>query len=338
MNEEILSADQLLQTLNPEGQAANPYPEKIGELDRATFETLLSEATGGRFKALGELDQMLPFRDKFAEASTKLQELEARQKISPFHDPAVSQINQMIGEGRSWDDVAKFIELSRKDVNSISNIEAIALNYELTHGLTREQALEYAHEELGIEIGSDTSLLGQGAQAKLKIKGDEARAQISQKQLQLTSNPMSQQAEQARQQAEQAVSVWRDVLPAVPVILSTALVDQERDIDYSFEYKPSQEIINRAKEEVLNLIAYSPGEYPSNNAGLEKVKKLTNDLVRFYAMDEYVKQLTYDFAAKLRASMVSKNAGTVPARQNATPRSGPVSGQTTRGGKPFPNV
>jgi hypothetical protein len=140
-NGELLNSDDFVNQVNGTGEAPDAnvqMPDKIGEIPTTDFLQSVNGYTEGKIQSLDDFQQLLGYKNKHTELQQKYEQLETQSQISPFHSDFSSEINRLLKDGASQEEVVQFVKLQSMDVeamedkNSIILAKKLALNGKLS--------------------------------------------------------------------------------------------------------------------------------------------------------------------------------------------------------------
>jgi hypothetical protein len=190
---------------NSTGEAPDTTPpQKIGDIDFASFEKSLVEATGGKFKNYGEMQNAIKRLESLSEIESKYSQLEQQSKQSPFSNDFVKKINDMYQSGASDNEIERFFKLQRVNVAEMSNVDKIRQQYqfqfpemsvEQIDGLIEEKYGTTNTEEMSAAKSAQLLIDAKDAEAKLKEMIVESGQSESVRKTQATQEAFKKQAE-----------------------------------------------------------------------------------------------------------------------------------------------
>lgn len=134
-HEELGNPQDFLNSLQGNGEAPTDQPaipEKIGEIPTEDFLNGVSGYTEGKIKSLEDFNNVLSYQDKFSKLQQEYEQIKAQSQISPFANDFTQEINRLVKDGASQEEVVHFIQLQQMDVDAMSDKQAIIMAKKLS--------------------------------------------------------------------------------------------------------------------------------------------------------------------------------------------------------------
>jgi len=254
------------------------------------------EIFGDKYESVDLIKSRL---EEYEIQSQKIQELESKQVT--FANDYVRELNDALTKGISE---KAFNQVYFSDPSKLTPAEKLELSLQWEKDFTPEEAKLYIEDKY--KLGPDEDPDDRSVQvARLMMKADVKEAekfleQYRQKQLTPPSQPDN----------TQIVKAWEPIIPK--------LVDEVKSVTVNnIPYNFSQEILNQAKDEVMNLIAtdfQGDAKNPEHMAFIrgvftDRVKALSFDSAIQYFLTEQTKQKIKEEANPSK-ELGTKNLGT----------------------------
>lgn len=306
---------------------SEPPVERVGNVPLPDFSSALETATGGAFKSIDDLRAAQQAAQREYEYQAKVSELEAKVQgaFKPVND-FVAKLNDLLASGADAQKVENFWRLANTDLNSMTPLDLLVFQKQVENpGLSASDLRAYVLAEYGLD-GDDVDInaLPGAKAAKLQIDANAARQKLQAERValeQVAPKGADPNAEAMRQvQGQAAAAFWNDVLVALPATVNFKYEDKERGIPaYTFEYKPKPEVVDAARQAVLQDVMARPDQYPKTQEGAQRIKEAVDGLVAIYSREEAQRAMFLDLWAALNQQAVLKNAGPIPNRADIVP-------------------
>ena len=261
---QYLSAQELIQSDQggaPGTEDQVPVAEEIAGIPKDQFYNAL-RAEFGEDATVEALKSSRKDAGRASQLEQKIREYEANAKISPYANPAVERINNLMKEGKGIQDVAKYLELSSLDLTTMQPIEAIRRHYALNQpGIPAELIDGLIENDLGFDPSDPEAELTSAQKASLWKKQQDAVSFLKDQQLS-ADNPQAVQAAQEQQQiAQRNVQTWSEVIPTMK--LDQKFEFQVNDQVIELQYQPSAGAVEQARQMAIATIAGNPLAFPA---------------------------------------------------------------------------
>lgn len=324
----------LVQSVTGQGPAPTepePAAEVVAGVPVDQFTKAISELSGGTVKDVETFKRVTQDVGQLTTLQARLQELEAKAALSPYHSPFTEKIDAMVREGRAIADVQKFVELNALDLKTLSPVDALRRQYALDRpGYTPEQLDGLIERDLGFDpTESDLSNKQTGI---LREKTDQAIAALQGMQV-ATENPAAiQAAREAQERAHQVVSVWQQVLPQLPVDQKIS-VPMAEGVTTDLTFKPSAEAVNVARESVMAMVQQNPAAFPPTEETAKALSLMFNNFVSLADQARRDEAIARDAHARATQAALQRVSGNGAALNRPAGTQQTIPNQPT--GKPF---
>jgi len=313
-----LDAAALIQSLQPTGEAPVVTTEEapvdlIADVPADKFFAGLDTLSGGLVK---DRETFKRVTDEASRASTlqqRLNELEARQQISPFHTPLAERINQLAGEGRSPQEILQFVELNSLDLTKLDPIEAIRRNLALSKpGWDADKIDGLIEQTLGFDPSEEGVDLSKRQKAALQDNYEQAIEGLKKHQVAAENPAAVEAAKQAQADHARIVDTWQQVIPTLQVVAPIVLAVAD-DTQTTLTFQPDPRIIAEAQKEVLEIIQSQPDQYKTNPAIAAEVQRWVMDTVAFKERARREETIArHAYAEGLQAALQRTNSNGAP--------------------------
>lgn len=224
---------EIVETPTPE--SATEAPESTEIVEQTTTDTapittteevpvdyakILSEVTEGQFTDVEQFKASLPKLKEYDSLSGKVTELEEKLKVNPFANDFAKTVNDLIGAGKSADEIDNFIKISRLDIDQLPAVDAKVMRM-VKDGYNPEIARQIVESDYPINDFEEGSVDRQILEEKLRVSSIDDRKILKEYKQELTTvdNSAQVQAEQERlnniAKAEQHKQSVKAVVPKI---------------------------------------------------------------------------------------------------------------------------
>ena len=185
-------------------------PEKIGEFETESYFKAMEEISDGSVSNMQQFKEHLEYKNKYSELQQKFDDMQAKQKISPYANDLSKEINEMYRLGATSDEIQHFLNLQKMDISSMSDTEAIKLQMKMSsQGKLSDDDLNSWYEEAYGDPEDELT----GAQ-KVKAMQDAQAARDSLSKFKVDSGQPAAvlKQRQAEQAFEKANTFWGEVV------------------------------------------------------------------------------------------------------------------------------
>lgn len=258
------TSTEIVENTTPEATTEAPASTEI--VEQTTTETapttteeipvdyakIISEVTEGQFTDVEQFKASLPKLKEYDSLSGKVTELEEKLKVNPFANDFAKTVNDLIGAGKSADEIDNFIKISRLDIDQLPAIDAKVMRM-VKDGYNPEIARQIVESDYPINDFEEGSVDRQILEEKLRVSSIEDRKILKEYKQELTTvdNSAQVQAEQERlNNIAKAEQHKQSVKAVVPKIAETIVGLGEKNLngkegdeaiklkfDYNAEYK-----------------------------------------------------------------------------------------------------
>lgn len=216
------------------------------------YAKILSEVTEGQFTDVEQFKASLPKLKEYDSLSGKVTELEEKLKVNPFANDFAKTVNDLIGAGKSADEIDNFIKISRLDIDQLPAVDAKVMRM-VKDGYNQEIARQIVESDYPINDFEEGSVDRQILEEKLRVSSIDDRKILKEYKQELTTvdNSAQVQAEQERlNNIAIAEQHKQSVKAVVPKIAETIVGLGEKNLngkdgdeaiklkfDYNAEYK-----------------------------------------------------------------------------------------------------
>lgn len=310
-----------VQPTEPQVQVAEPKVETVAEpkvevkVEAETFNTSkwLEEKTGGKIKAEEDL---LNFVNKYGEVditslqekAQKAEELEARYKeVEPAND-FVKELNKLLKNGASQEQVLEFYQLSQVDLNTLSPKEAEILRLQKEKGLSKEDAIFKVERLLDTDrLEEETVRLNE---IELKTRFKENVEYLKQYRKELSVTEAQRQAQEREATKQQYLQNVESVVPALSkelTSLSVSDISGDKDNPIPFEYVLPDDFKREANQTLKNVIVSN--RFDVNNADhMAQAKEIAKSIAIASDPERYVKAAIKHYQSVIAEREASKGA------------------------------
>lgn len=310
---------QVEQVVQPQvAQVEAPKVEATETVKTEAFDVSkwLDEKTGGKIKAEQDL---LTFVDKFSqsedvdinglkEKANKFEELEARYKeVEPAND-FVKELNKLLKNGASQEQVLEFYQLSQLDLNALSPKEAEILRLQKEKGLSKEDAIFKVERLLDADRLEEETVRLNEIELKTRFKENLDYLKQYRKELSVTeAQRQAQEKEQLKQQyftsVEQAVPTLSKQLTS----LNLSDISGEKDNPVAFEYVLPDSFKKEADKILKNTIVSN--KFDVNNAEhMEQAKEIAKSIAIASDPERFVKAAIKHYQSVIAEREAGRNA------------------------------
>lgn len=216
------------------------------------YAKILSEVSEGQFTDVEQFKASLPKLKEYDSLSGKVTELEEKLKVNPFVNDFAKTVNDLIGAGKSADEIDNFIKISRLDIDQLPAVDAKVMRM-VKDGYNPEIARQIVESDYPINDFEEGSVDRQILEEKLRVSSIDDRKILKEYKQELTAvdNSAQVQAEQERlNNIAKAEQHKQSVKAVVPKIAETIVGLGEKNLngkdgdeaiklkfDYNAEYK-----------------------------------------------------------------------------------------------------
>jgi len=309
-----------VQPTEPQVQVAEPKVETVAEPKvevkvENTFDASkwLEEKTGGKIKAEEEL---LTFVNKYGEVditslqekAQKAEELEARYKeVEPAND-FVKELNKLLKNGASQEQVLEFYQLSQVDLSTLSPKEAEILRLQKEKGLSKEDAIFKVERLLDEDrLDEETVRLNQ-IELKTRFKENVEYLNQYRKELSVTeAQKQAQEKETAKQQYFQSVDSAVPTLSKELTSLTVSDISGDKDNPIPFEYVLPDSFKKEVNQTLKNVIVSN--RFDVNNADhMEQAKEIAKSIAIASDPERYVRAAIKHYQSVIAEREASRGA------------------------------
>lgn len=317
-----LGSTEVVQPAPGEEGAAAAQEVLYDEVPEEKFWKALPIATGGKVQSRETFNQLLQRNEQFPAIENKLRELEAKANISPYATPFTEQINKLVANATPPEKLLEYVKLSLTNPDQMSEYDILktSLGFDPA-GFSKDQIEALIEDKFGLAPDTKMEDLTALQSAQLKQAVMAAKAEINGRRVayEQTYQP-SEAAIQEQARNADVVSRWEAALPAMKP--DVAFRFEEEGVEaYEFKYNPPAEVVEKAREIIMNSIRQNPGQYPPTESGYQQAKTQFNNLIMLGSQEDYRAAMYRDIVAKVSKQAVLDKAGPVPTRQAATPPS-----------------
>lgn len=246
------------------------------------------------------------------EIESRIKEVEAKSKISPYASPLTERIDNMIREGHDLSEVSRFIKKQTFDVNKLTPDDLVREYVkEQNPNFTNEDIDAYFEMEFGFDEDDEASLKKRNL--RLKSEALKAKKFFEEQKINLDSWTKEQQSKlsekkMAQQKTQEA---WSDVVERLitPSLSKLPVSIESNDFNYSIDIPVSEDIVGQ----VRNLIAQQNlSGIPLTQDGLKQVQDLAKQLTFIQHKDSIMEAIARDAYAKGRKAAIEETSGRSP--------------------------
>lgn len=310
---------QVEQVVQPQvAQVETPKAEVTETVKTETFDVSkwLEEKTGGKIKAEQDL---LTIVDKFSqsedvdinglkEKANKFEELEARYKeVEPAND-FVKELNKLLKNGASQEQVLEFYQLSQLDLNALSPKEAEILRLQKEKGLSKEDAIFKVERLLDTDRLEDETVRLNEIELKTRFK--ENLEYLKQYRKELSVTEAQRQAQEREQQKQQYFTSVEQAVPALSkqlASLNLSDISGDKDNPVAFEYVLPDSFKKEADKILKNTIISNSLDV--NNADhMEQAKEIAKSIAIASDPERFVKAAIKHYQSVIAEREAGRNA------------------------------
>jgi hypothetical protein len=308
---------QQVQVIEPQVQVAEPVvvePKTEVKVEN-TFDTSkwLEEKTGGKIKAEEDL---LTFVNKYGEVditslqekAQKAEELEARYKeVEPAND-FVKELNRLLKNGASQDQVLEFYQLSQVDLTTLSPKEAEILRLQKEKGLSKEDAIFKVERLLDTDRLDEETVRLNEIELKTRFKENVDYLKQYRKELSVTeAQKQAQEKEATKQQYFQSVDSAVPTLSKELTSLNIGDISGDKDNPVPFEYVLPDTFKKEANQILKNVIVSN--RFDVNNADhMEQAKEMAKSIAIASDPERYVRAAIKHYQSVIAEREATKGA------------------------------
>ena len=243
---------------------------------------------------------------------------QALQELSPL----ALRVNQILQSGGTLADVERVISVSRVDVNSISDTDAISLFYRTQHPGEDENKIAARMLVAGIDLtklNSADPMEKAVAEVKIEEAARAAKSKILELQSQ-TPQAVNAEAQAAQQALQSATAQWQHVIGGINDFgrFKSAIQlpgDKQEIVNYEIPAESASEI----KTAIAADLAKSGTQL--NKAGLDNAQNLFNRYALALHGPEIIAAAISQAEARVRRELAGAQAGPPPAQpKHSTPK------------------
>lgn len=242
---------------------------------------------------------------------------------NPFANPLAEKINSILKEGGNVNTIRQLIDLSEKDLTTMSPEDKIVMQYKAEFPDANEQDIRaYMADQYGTEEERTSS-----QKFALLKAGKNAEEFLNSKKISLETYQNEQKIQQekaAKKQFEESINYWT---PIVEKTFSPKVTVQEGD--WGMEYNLPEEAKGAIQQAMLNFSV----QLPKGGDSLKKVEAFGEHMVWATYGKKIMAAAIKDAVAKnteaLKRGSVSVPASSVPSL-NPTPPTSPASSMMQR--------
>jgi hypothetical protein len=308
------------QVAEPQVQAVEPKVEPKVEAGPKpeTFNASkwLEEKTGGKIKAEEEL---LTIVNKYSEVditslqekAQKADELEARYKeVEPAND-FVKELNKLLKNGASQEQVLEFYQLSQVDLNALSPKEAEILRLQKEKGLSKEDAIFKVERLLDTDRLEEETVRLNEIELKTRFKENVEYIKQYRKELSVTeAQREAQEREATEQHYLQSVESVVPTLSKELASLSISDISGDKDNPIPFEYVLPDDFKREANQTLKNVIVSN--RLDVNNADhMAQAKEIAKSIAIASDPERYVRAAIKHYQAVIAEREATRGAKNV---------------------------
>jgi len=273
----------------------------------------LQEKTGGKINAEEEL---LSFINKnegldvtsLQEKANKYEDLEARYKeVEPAND-FVKELNKLLKNGASQEQVLEFYNLSQIDLTTLSPKEAEILRLQKDKGLSKEDATFKVERLLDTDRLEEETVRLNEIELKTRFKENVDYLKQYRKELSVTeAQKQSQERETAKQQYNSAVDTFVPSLAKELTSLSISDISGDKDNPIPFEYVLPDSFKKEANQILKNVIVSNRLDV-NNATHMEEAKEMAKSIAIASDPERYVKAAIKHFQSVMSERQAGANA------------------------------
>lgn len=301
-----------VQVEQPKVEVAEP-PKTDTNFDVSKW---LEEKTGGKIKAEQDL---LTIVDKFGqfeevdvdglkEKANKFEELEARYKeVEPAND-FVKELNKLLKNGASQEQVLEFYQLSQLDLNTLSPKEAEILRLQKEKGLSKEDAIFKVERLLDTDRLEDETVRLNEIELKTRFK--ENLEYLKQYRKELSVTEAQRQAQEKEQQKQQYYSSVEQAVPSLSKQLASFNINDisgDKDNPVAFEYVLPESFKKEADKILRNTIISNQLDV-NNTDHMEQAKEIAKSIAIASDPERYAKAVVKHYLSVMAEREAGRNA------------------------------
>lgn len=287
-------------------------PEQTGDVQQNVSGGVQNPTDWARSYFGADPEEVKSFYTRRNEVESRLQEAEARLKISPYASPLSERIDKMIREGKDIDSINRFVKNQTFNPESLDT-ETLVREYikEQNPNFSKDDIEAYIEMEFGYDEDDDRSI----KQRNLKLKSEALKAKkfFEEQKINLDSWTKEQQAKMSEQQQAQkrTQEAWGDVVDklVVPSLTKMPISIESNDFKYNLEFPVDENVV----AQVRNLISQQNlSNVPLNQDGLKQVQDLARNLTFIQNRDAILESIARDAYAKGRKAAMDETSGRSP--------------------------
>lgn len=299
------------------GQAATS-PEGFNE---DAFKVDFKRITGLEDPA--QVKELVPLKEKYAQAQQRLTELEQRVNINPFANDIAKHINEQFKSGKTISDIIPFLSLQSQDFNAMSSEDVIKWNKKMEKpGWGDVKVQEWFETQYpGIDEESEDAVQGKRAREfKIEDDADKAREALNGKKVEIGKPDPNIEARREQQKIYigNVAKVAGAVVDSIKII-PVSLKDEAIGLDYSLDYTPNLDEATR--KSVIDTVVqdYAGRGLPLNEQGLQQIKGTAEKIIRYLTADDREQAIIRDAYASMSEKETRRVTNTKPTPRGAAP-------------------
>jgi hypothetical protein len=311
--EQVQVAEPQVQAVEPKVEVAEPKVEVKVEAEPFNPSKWLEEKTGGKIKAEEEL---LTFVNKYGEVdvtslqekASKVDDLEARYKEAEPANEFVKELNKLLKNGASQDQVLEFYQLSQVDLSTLSPKEAEILRLQKEKGLSKEDAIFKVERLLDADRLEEEVVRLNEIELKTRFKENVEYLKQYRKELSVTeAQKQAQEKEATKQQYFQSVDSAVPTLSKELTSLSVSDISGDKDNPIPFEYVLPDSFKKEANQTLKNVIVSNRFDV-NNTDHMEQAKEIAKSIAIASDPERYVRAAIKHYQSVISEREASKGA------------------------------